>query len=272
MKFIQRFFNFDYPCNRLEFNLIFLLFIGLCWVSCRIYNAFWDRSGAETATVIAFILFSFAGFLLVSAMFRRLKNLNRTNKYIIETFFKGFLFIWAGYMLYLFFSAAIGYMRRTFSYFFHDVMQINLNIFLILGGLFFLYLLVLCMFFKGDRKETFICRKLCFRKFFTGKIWTDRTDVKSCGGRHDFFVYGFIYMVLAVFSLFVLLLNIGSYSLFFWLTYIVFALYLIFTFSLFVRRIRSVGLKPWHYIMIFIPVMNMIFVSLLMFGESKIQK
>lgn len=268
MKFIERFFNFDYPCSRLEFNLIFLLFIGLCWVSCRIYIAFWDRSGAETATVIAFILFSFAGFLLVSAMFRRLKNLNKTNKFIIETFFKGFLFIWAGCMLYLFFSEIIGNMVTSCSYYIHDLLRINLYVFLILGGLFLLYLLVLCMFFKGAEREIFICRKICFRKFFTGKIWTDRRDFKGCAGRYDFFVYGFIYMVLAVFPIFVLLLNIRSDSLFFWLTYIVFALYLIFTLSLFVRRIRSVGLKPWHYIMVFVPVMNMILVSLLMFGEK----
>ena len=85
-----------------------------------------------------------------------------------------------------------------------------------------------------------------------------------------FFVYGLIYVFLAKFSFVVLLTNIGNVhkTLCFWLTYIVFALYLILTLSLFIRRIRSVGLKPWHYIMVFIPVMNMIFVSLLMFGEN----
>ena len=109
-------------------------------------------------------------------MFRRLKNLNKTNKYITEILFKGFLLILTAYIITIFIPMLSGDRGRARSYFVQDMKDITCIVFLILGGLFF----CVC-FLRESEKKLLSAEKFISENYSQGKYGRTGLILRAVG-------------------------------------------------------------------------------------------
>ncbi len=113
---------------------------------------------------------------------------------------------------------------------------------------------------------------------FNNKFWLNWKDFKGKASRNEFFISGFL-----LFILFPVIFYVASWLLFwfaedpkyYYYIYFIYGiiiilfLYLISTLSVFIRRLRDIGLKPWHYIILFFPPVNILLMVLLLFLKGE---
>ena len=122
--------SFDIPCNRSEFNLYFFISAVIIFT--------------ERCNYIpkSFILDIILCLLVAFVLFRRLKDLNKSNKFIINCLFSVNLCFFLSF-LNLIYSSGV----------YEKVCSDLFAVFLCIGLILLLYLLILCVFVKGAETE-----------------------------------------------------------------------------------------------------------------------
>lgn len=253
---MKKILSLDISCNRLEFNLCLFISLFIIFIKSYFLKNYIPKSFIPDIILCLLVIF---------ALFRRLKNLNKSNKFIINFFFS----------LNLCFS--LSFLNLLYSEEYEKVCYYLFVIFLCIGLILLLYLLFLAVFVKGAETENINIgySRPTLKKIFNRHIFSHWRDFNGNAGRYDFFIYGILFFCLFNFQGIVFLVPFFisancMLSLFVIIScWSVFILYLILTFSLFIRRIKTVGLSSWHYVVLFIFPVNVIFVLLLMLGEKR---
>jgi len=248
---MRKFFDINIPFNRLQFNSCFfglLLFVLLLFlVLSKI-----DSTGESIKAWYVFnYILGFSPILVFVALYKRLKDLNKKNTFIFNCLFGCSLFT-LGLLLHIIISSNISNIRLS---------RVIFIIFNVISLLIALYLLILAIFVKGNN-DNYDCYKPKFKNIFNFKFFKNWLDFKGKATRSEFFLCGILILLWIVRYLF-LFFNCDGVIL------LIVVLFPILTLSCGIRRLRDMGLSPWHYLILYVVPVNVLLLIVLMFGESE---
>ncbi len=250
---MRKFFDINIPFNRLQFNSCFfglLLFVLLLFLVL-------SKIDSTGESIIAWYVFNyilgFSPILAFVALYKRLKDLNWTNKYIINAFFGCFLFSCCKKKN--IFPMGMFSLPYNISRWFYLIC-------IAISVAFLLYVLFHAIFVKGNHVYNDSYYKPKFRNIFNLKFFKNWLDFKGRAQRSEFFICGIV-IFLWIIRLIFLFSNSDGVIL------SILLLFPILTLSCGIRRLRDIGLSPWYYILLYIFPVNIFLLIVLMFGKSE---
>ena len=258
---MKKFFDINFPFNRLQFNItliVSILLFALIYYLQSIYSLeIHNFIGHES---LAFLVLS--GSLLLCllvipfVLYKRLRNLNKSNKYIFETLFVCNL------------AFSIGF-KNMLDNLFKNIFNVEtsfyrLLIFSVIGTSILVYLLVLAVFVKGSKTGDKIYIKHNWNKIFNNNFRANWKDFKGKASRSEFFISGIVLFILL--ALWYICFPFFFFNI--WISLSLIFIFFVLTLSVFIRRLRAVGLKPWHYIILFLPPLNFFLILVLLFYKE----
>ena len=265
---MRKFFDINVPFNRLQFNICLLIVLGLL-----LFDFFYNISLFYFNYVMSEIYIGLCLLIFLFALYKRLKDLNWTNKYLFEALFIPSLF----YTSWLYFRN-----HELYHVEISEVLPAVVGIFCIyLSIIFMIYYSCFAIFVKGNNQnlENY-CYKPKFMNIFNIKFFKNWVDFKSKAQRNEFFLCGIFCLILLLIYKLICIFILGKYFLEMgwlpdyetkWIRGIFIGAFiaLILTLSMFIRRLRDIGLSLWHYILIFFFPVNVLLFMVLMFGKSE---
>jgi len=265
---MRKFFDINVPFNRLQFNISLLIVLGLLFL-----YLFYNTSFSHFNYVIGDIIIGFCLLIFLFALYKRLKDLNWTNKYIFEALFIP-SFFYTGWLYFR--NYEICHVETS------EVLSAVVGIICFyLSIIFIIYYLCLAIFVKGNNQDLDnYCYKPKFMNILNIKFFKNWLDFKSKAQRNEFFLCSIFCLILLLIYKLICIFILGKYFLEMgWLPdyetkwirgiYIGAFIALILTLSMFIRRLRDIGLSLWHYILIFFFPFNVLLFMVLIFGKSE---
>ncbi|MBQ7256300.1 MAG: DUF805 domain-containing protein, partial [Abditibacteriota bacterium] len=258
---MKKFFDINFPFNRLQFNITLI-------VSILVFALIYYLQSTFSLEIHNFIGHESLAFLVLSGslllcllvipfvLYKRLRNLNKSNKYIFETLFICNL------------AFSIGF-KNTLDNLFKNIFNVEtsfhrLLIFSVIGTSILVYLLVLAVFVKGSKTGDKIYFKHNWNKIFNNNFWANWKDFKGKASRSEFFISGIVLFILL--ALWYICFPFFFFNI--WISLSLIFIFFVLTLSVFIRRLRAVGLKPWHYIILFLPPLNFFLLLVLLFYKE----